>query len=217
MSFAGFPPQTRFTPVPDPFINQLAPAMTAAEIALMLIVFNVIFNKKGSPRHVTASELTAHPSLVGQDIKAVLLSLVERGLLLPLTTGGSVAYFLNNPEGRQAVAKTEQVHPEMPVAVAMPPVQTAYPTNIFALYEANIGPLTPLIAEELKDALDTYPEEWLHDAMKEAASLNKRSWRYIQRILERWVAEGRNNHGTYRSDTERDKFIHGRYGKLVQR
>jgi len=33
--------------------------------------------------------------------------------------------------------------------------------NIFKLYEENIGPLTPLIADALKDAEKTYPPEWV--------------------------------------------------------
>ena len=36
--------------------------------------------------------------------------------------------------------------------------------NIFALYEQNIGLLTPLIAEDLKDAINHYPEEWIEAA-----------------------------------------------------
>ena len=63
--------------------------------------------------------------------------------------------------------------------------------NIFVLYEQNIGPLTPLLAEELMEAEDTYPAAWIEDAFREAVELNKRSWRYIQRILERWAAEGK--------------------------
>jgi len=63
--------------------------------------------------------------------------------------------------------------------------------SVFQLYEENIGPITPLIAEELKEAEELYPYEWLEEALREAALLNKRSWRYASRILERWATEGR--------------------------
>lgn len=63
--------------------------------------------------------------------------------------------------------------------------------NIFALYEQNIGLLTPLIAEDLKDALNHYPEEWIEDAFREALQHNKRKWSYISAILRRWETEGR--------------------------
>ncbi|MCL2149855.1 MAG: DnaD domain protein [Dehalococcoidia bacterium] len=218
MKFEGFSAHTRFTSVPDLFINQLAPQMSAAETVLMLAVFNILFNKKGYPRYTLVADLATHPALYGQDVATIIQAVVKRGLLLPLTAGEEVFYFLNNPEGREAVARAERGELKLLGANAVKPAPTipAYP-NIFTLYEENIGLLTPMIAEELRDALNTYPEEWLREALREAVSLNKRSWRYIQRILEHWVAEGKKNYGTHRTDPERDKFVRGRYGGLVQR
>jgi DnaD/phage-associated family protein len=63
--------------------------------------------------------------------------------------------------------------------------------NIFALFEQNIGFLGTTIVEEIKDALDMYPEEWVEAAIREAAVHNKRSWSYIRAILRRWETEGR--------------------------
>ncbi len=218
MTFEGFPARTSFTSVPDIFINQLAPKMTQAELVLMLAAFNIIFNKKGYPRYATAQEFAAHSALDGRDTAALANSAVQHGLLLPLAAGSDTVYFLNNHEGRQAITKAGQGELKIQGtnAVITAPT-TPPPPNIFALYEENIGLLTPIIAEELKDALATYPEEWIGEAIKEAVSLNKRNWRYIQRILERWVAEGKNSHGTHQPNIERDKFVRGRYGGLVQR
>lgn len=91
--------------------------------------------------------------------------------------------------------------------------------NVFALYEQNIGMITPMIAEELKEAEKLYPAQWLEDAFKEAVALNKRSWRYIARILERWASEGKDS-GEHKRDVEKDgpdKYVKGRYGHLVKR
>ncbi len=63
--------------------------------------------------------------------------------------------------------------------------------NIFALYEQNIGLLAPMIADELKDAADQYPHEWIEAAFREAVQQNKRKWSYIRAILRRWETEGR--------------------------
>ena len=63
--------------------------------------------------------------------------------------------------------------------------------NVYALYEDTIGPITPQVAAALAEAEGLYPAAWIEDAFREAAELNKRSWRYIQRILERWDDEGR--------------------------
>ncbi|GAC1380150.1 MAG: DnaD domain protein [Ktedonobacteraceae bacterium] len=63
--------------------------------------------------------------------------------------------------------------------------------NIFVLYEQNIGLLSPLIADQLKDAADQYPPEWIEAAFREAVQHNKRKWSYISAILRRWETEGR--------------------------
>jgi len=73
-----------------------------------------------------------------------------------------------------------------------PPVQALIERpNIFILYEQNIGLLSPLIADELKDAAELYPAEWIEAAFREAILHNKRKWSYIRAILRRWETEGR--------------------------
>jgi DNA replication protein len=102
-----------------------------------------------------------------------------------------------------------------------PAVQAERPT-VFRLYEQNIGILTPLIAERLVDALETYPPEWIENAIGEAVNYNRRSWRYINRILENWAVAGRGdpapeggrNETHRRGDTrdlDPDQYKHGRY------
>jgi DnaD/phage-associated family protein len=107
--------------------------------------------------------------------------------------GGSESlYFLNTPGDQRAVelARTGQLQNLRPAPrAAEPPAPERH--NVFQLYEENIGPITPLIADELRDAEKMYPHEWIEEALKEAAVLNKRSWRYASRILERWAMEGR--------------------------
>jgi DnaD/phage-associated family protein len=63
--------------------------------------------------------------------------------------------------------------------------------NIFVLYEQNIGLLSPMIAEELKDAAEQYPTDWIEAAFREAVQQNKRKWSYIRAILRHWGTEGR--------------------------
>ena len=61
--------------------------------------------------------------------------------------------------------------------------------------------LTPLVTDELREAEHAYPWPWIEAAFQEAVDLNKRSWRYISRILERWEREGR-GHGEPGRDPE---------------
>ena len=67
--------------------------------------------------------------------------------------------------------------------------------NIFVLYEQNIGLLTPMIANQLEDAADHYPADWIEAAFSEAVQRNKRNWKYISAILRRWDTEV-GTHGT---------------------
>jgi DNA replication protein len=74
--------------------------------------------------------------------------------------------------------------------------------NIFALYEQNIGLLAPLVAEELRDAGERYPWDWIEAAFREATQQNKRKWSYIRAILKRWETDGKGGepygaHGRY--------------------
>lgn len=63
--------------------------------------------------------------------------------------------------------------------------------DAFAIYEQEIGVTTPHIVEQIRDALQCYPEAWVADAIKIAVERNKRSWRYIEGILKSWVTQGR--------------------------
>ena len=49
------------------------------------------------------------------------------------------------------------------------------------------------IVEELIEAEKTYSARWIEEAFREAVGNNKRNWRYIARILERWESEGKQN------------------------
>lgn len=63
--------------------------------------------------------------------------------------------------------------------------------NVFALFENNIHPITGQIeTDTLTDLLDHYGEQWLTEAIKEAALCSGRSVKYIQSVLERWEREG---------------------------
>lgn len=91
--------------------------------------------------------------------------------------------------------------------------------NIYVLYEQNIGLLTPIMAEKLQDSEGRFPREWIEAAFEEAVLNNKRNWRYIERILERWTAEGRQS-GKDKRPTEQsldpEKYTKGKYAFLFR-
>lgn len=63
--------------------------------------------------------------------------------------------------------------------------------NIYKIYEENIGALTPMIADELKEIEDIYPDGWFKDAVSEALKNNVRKLSYVKTVLSRWKIEGK--------------------------
>ena len=107
---------------------------------------------------------------------------------------GEYLYFLNDPQGQRAVAGISQGRISIGGIIPREGVVGEPPgpkVNIFTLYEENIGILTPLLAEEMKEAEQQYPWRWVEEAFKLAVSNNKRSWRYIEATLKRWATEGK--------------------------
>ena len=62
--------------------------------------------------------------------------------------------------------------------------------TISRAYESVIGIINPMIADELREASTAYPVQWIMDAIKESATQNKHSWKYVLAILTRWKAQG---------------------------
>jgi len=195
--------KTDFISLPDSFFTQAMPKIQdLAELKVVLYVAYLILRKQERPYFVTCKELLSHELMatMGEEtLRQALDSAVEHGTLLHSTVN------INGvPEDVYSLTDDSC----QPSAI-----------NIFALYEQNIGIITPMIAEELKEADKLYPPQWIEEAFKEAVTLNKRSWKYIARILERWASEGKDS-GEYRRDIKKDgpdKYIKGRYGHLVKR
>ncbi|MFQ6059223.1 MAG: DnaD domain-containing protein [Anaerolineae bacterium] len=231
--FAGFPAgKVRFTPLPNLFFSELLPLIdNLAELKVTLHVFWRLHGKRGYPRYVSRKELLADGVLLSglkspgrkpEDILGEGLErAVARGTLLRLITEGRDGqeewYFPNTDLGRRTVDRIRRGELELaatPVAEAPPQVERP---NIFVLYEQNIGLLQPMIAEELREAEQTYPAAWIEEAFKIAVERNARNWRYIQRILERWAREGKDDGKPEgRAKKDRRRYIEGEYAEYIE-
>ncbi|MFO7772904.1 MAG: DnaD domain protein [Dehalococcoidia bacterium] len=204
--------KTDFVSLPGSFFSStLSGIQDLAELKIVLYVAYLTVRQQDrrptDTSGVTYQELKAETlrlsaGLGEETLRRALNSAVEHGTLLHSTSNidGVLedVYSLSAPVYRG----------HQPAAV-----------NIFALYEQNIGIITPMIAEELKEAEKLYPPRWIEEAFKEAVVLNKRSWKYIARILERWASEGKDS-GEYKGDIKKggpNKYIRGPYGHLVKR
>ena len=205
--FKGFPAgEMRFTSVPDLFFARLLPQIDSLTELKVTLHFLWVHYRQAR-QAIAKNELLADETLVqslaliDEDIEHALAQglnrAVERGTLLYVQLeneeGLHDLYLLNSERGRQAHARLEAG--EMGV-VAVSGLEIALPAqrpNIFELYEDNIGLISPILADELKDAEVAYPPEWIEDAFKIAVENNVRKWSYIRAILDRMATVGRDD------------------------
>ncbi|MBN1147497.1 MAG: DnaD domain protein [Anaerolineales bacterium] len=234
-TFEGFPEgKLRQTPLPEPFFSQLLPQIDDLdELKLTLHIFWRLGQMEGTFRYLRRSDLEcdqaflqslqSSPGQAQEALNQALAKAVARGTLLQARPGDrqEELFFLNSPKGRAAVQAIEDgtwrpAGEES--APSEPPPETP---NIFRLYEDNIGPLTPLLAEALGEAEDTYPIEWIQEAIRIAVEKNKRNWRYAAAILERWQREGRHDRKEKfkdRRDSEKtgQRYVEGEFSDFIE-
>lgn len=58
------------------------------------------------------------------------------------------------------------------------------------LYEAEIGPITAITADLIRNATIDFPLEWFEPAIKIACGNNVRKWNYVEAILRSWQTNG---------------------------
>ncbi|GAI54961.1 unnamed protein product, partial [marine sediment metagenome] len=130
----------------------------------------------------------------GEALRQALEMATKRGTILHIVLDRDGVpediYFLNTKSDRQVMAKVQSGELILSglKAEGQADIEAEELPDIFTLYEQNMGMLTPMIAEELREAEKLYPETWIRDAIKEAVNQNKRKWSYISAILERWSA-----------------------------
>lgn len=225
--FAGFPARAEVTPIPNLFFASVLPLIDdISELKAILYIFWLV-SRRGGNRFASFTELVSKGWLREDELKRALTKAVEHKVLLSLEAkiGNKIEeiYAVNDVAGRREMDKIRQG--KVPEVSLLPDrcVKSEKPaelTNIFRLYEQNIGLLTPMIADELREAEKLYPWEWIESAFREAVTLNKRNWKYISRILERWAAEGKDDGkiGRYsKKGVDREKYVRGKYGHLVKR
>ena len=225
--FQGFPGgKTGLTRIPDQFILDLLPRIEDInELKVILYAFWRLDKSEGSFRFITLGDFTQsntwiqglaeNPQAAEEILIRALALACEHKILLNITPEKGITeslYFLNSPKGRAAIHAI-RAGKWVPDLNNQPPPETLKePQEIFRLYEENIGVITPLISDSLQEAEKTYPKTWLEDAITIAAMANKRSWSYINAILKRWQAEGRNEREDRRDSEENyRRYIEGEF------
>ena len=228
--FGGFPARPQSAAIPHVFFTDVMPRLTdAVALAVAVSAFHLLAKKKGFPRYLIREDFDADPGLstfienspiadAEWAIGAALEQLVAIEMVLPLAIGADGdeqdLYFLNAPADRRGL-ETMRAGAVTPPRVMRRPVASGS-SSAYALYESLIGPVSPLMADELADAERLYPADWLEAAFREAAAQNARSWRYVSRILERWAIEGPDDEKTERNDAGDSRYFEGKYGRVLK-
>ncbi len=208
MSDKKFTGSAGFTPLPNEFFSAwLREIDDLNELKLTLFALWFSANQEGTAHPLWEQDFVE--GLDTADVKSGLEKCVRRGSLLQVTSGAEDIYFLNSPRGRAATesARAGEWVPSRKATAAPVPRP-----NIYRLYEENIGPLTVLVADMLKDAEEDYSEAWIAEAIGLAVKANARNWNYVEAILKRWKEEGYGKKQDRRDAQEdRDRYSKDKY------
>ncbi len=215
--FTGFTESESFSQIPDSFFHQLLNEITSAdELKITLFALWRIDHMEGPFHALRESDFIPTELALSQDeVQTGLERAQARGSLIKAVNKDEVFFFLNSPRGRAAAAAFADGKWREAAKVISAPLERL---NAFRLYEENIGPLTPLIADALKDAEKTYAQDWIAEAIELAVRNNKRSWKYCEAILKRWKEEGRGEKQNRRDDqASRQRDVEDKIKKFVGR
>ncbi len=207
--FPGFHAgRTRYIRVPVEIFSEILPLVDElAELKVILYAFWQLYQGEGDVRYVRLDDaladlvfLAGMGATPAEQIAAThrgFARAAQRGVLIEIEIRRAGHeekwYFLNSPKGRQAVERLRKgdfrglIHDIDDVVVGLEKERP----NIFLLYEQNIGMVTPMIAERLRQLERDYPEQWIYDAFSLAVERNARNLAYIQRILSNWAQYGK--------------------------
>jgi DNA replication protein len=228
--FNGFPAKGRMVKIPGLFFSDLVPQIDSlAELKVTLYCFWRLQLKEGDVLFLQRSEIEQDAAFMGglasrekqrlEVLEDGLERAVSRGTLLrAYSRDGKPSedfYFFNTERGRKAVESIGkgEWYPEQGLEHLKLDLTIERP-NVFRLYEQNIGPLTPLIAENLTDLEKSYPLDWIQDAIEVAVNNNARKLSYMMAVLKRWQEQGRS-----RSDDASKSgewYISGKYSDEIE-
>lgn len=231
MPFTGFTTETLIGLPPELFTDVIPAITLPSELKVTLQVFYRLSRTRGAaPRRVSWEELLADRALrrglrtisklrppeelLAEGLDAAVQRMTLLHIVVPDEARAVNWYVVNTAANRlwadQAGRAAQALAPQRTLDDEQP--------SLIALYEQNIGLVTPMLLDELREAEDRYPRHWIDDAMREAVRSNARSWRYIRKVLERWAANGRQlSPDSPGRPIDIEKYTNGQYGDLFKR
>jgi len=229
--FSGFPQgKVQTIPVPEPFFTELLVMVDdLVELKTLLYMLWALNQQDGDVRYLRRSDVILDKAwLAGlSDDRDQAIARSDQGFekasgrgaifILQPDRDSDVYYLLNTARGRSLVEAFHEGNWTPGKEKNLPVGLDLVKPNIFKLYEQNIGPLTPIIAEYLKEAEKDFPLDWIDEAFRIAIANNVRKWKYIQAILRSWKERGRDDEN--RRDTQEGyrKYLEGDYARFLER
>jgi DNA replication protein len=214
--FSGFTSSETFTQIPDSFIHLLKGIDDSAELKVTLYAIWRIEHIEGHFRALCETDFES--KALGLDVKKIKLGLekaVKRGTLLRSEHEAEVFYFLNSPRGRLAAEAFAKGDWRESAKIMSTPMKKS---NIFKLYEENIGALTPLLSDMLREAEKNYPSAWFEEAFEIAVSRNIRNWKYVEAILARWKEKGKDERKDQQNPIkDADRYTDSEFSEFINR
>jgi DNA replication protein len=230
MVFAGFSTDA-LVGLPPELFSEVIPAITLpSELKVTLQIFYRMSRQRITPRRLSWDDLAADKTL-RRSLRAVsklrpvedmlaegLEAAVRRATVLHLALPGDgrvISWYLVNTAANRDWAEQLAAAQGALTPADEPPAERP---SLIGLYEQNIGLVTPMLVDELREAEERYPRAWIEEAMREAVRANARSWRYIRKVLERWATNGRQD-AAHRAERPLDveKYTNGAFGDLFRR
>lgn len=211
--FNGFTSSETFTQIPDSFLRLMNEIEDVAELKVTLYAMYRIEHLEGNFRGLSEADFTTEA--LGLSVEQIQLGLnksLQRGTMLQTSNEAGVFYFLNSPRGRLSA--------DMFAKGQIKSTQNYQPhkSNLFKLYEENIGALTPLMADMLRDAEKIYASEWFEEAFEIAVSRNVRNWKYVNAILNRWKENGKDERRDAQDSIQDAKrYTEGEFAQFFKR
>ena len=227
MEFKGFSESDKGSiPIQGVFFTDILPEMeNLDELRVVLFAFWHFAGQSKDPSYIRFSDFLSDERLAAcfgdstgeqeSRLAGAFQLACEHNLLLYASQDGETYYFLNSDRGLAARdgLQAQQWHPgdEETPPIRLQPERP----NIYTLYEQNIGPLTPILAETLRDAEEEFPAEWIEDAIRIAVIKNVRTWRYVEAILRSWKEKGRDGTDRKAVEEDRKRDSEGKYADYI--
>ncbi len=220
-SFKGFADgKSARISVPAAFFTEVLPNISDLdELRVSLILFCLLENQNGPVQYVLLRDLLQNKEIlqlfgpdeeiVRQRVGTALQKALSHGIFLIGTTRTDTLYLLHTPRARAAVTALQKESWLPGNDFHAEPIPLEERPNIYQIYEANIGPLTPLLAQILDDAEKEYSSDWIEEAIKMAVKKNIRNWNYVEAILRSWKEKGRGEKDQRNNQENPRKYIEG--------